>query len=93
MSTRGSITNDIQEKAIELLGREISIAEFRLMPYIQYILMNNKQLDDALINEQEWSVIESWVKDGYMTTCGFPVAVTKKFWDIMSELLWMGYAS
>lgn len=89
---RGALTDRVKKKSIELLGYEIGLREFRLMPYIQYRLMNEHKLARAHVNAEERVILEKWEKAGYMKReAWFWVEVSKEFWDIMSELLYLGY--
>jgi len=51
MGKRGMITPEIQELAKDLLCIEIDQTQLRLMPYVQYCLMNSMNLDPAKIND------------------------------------------
>lgn len=93
MGTRGMVTEEVQAKAVEVLGEEISTVEFRLMPYIQYTLMNGKQLDPRNLNDQEWCMIDKWVQEGRLTIEDRKINATKEFWDALNEMMWLGYAS
>ena len=87
---RSGITKEIKEKSKELLGYEITWVELRLMPYIQYVLENTRKIDRAKINEEEEEIIQKWMDQGWILKRD-PLAVTKKFWDAMSELIWLAY--
>ena len=101
--SRGVLTTRIKEKSMELFGREITRSEFRLMPYIQYTLVNTQKLNIQQLNQEEKDILVQWVKDGFIedgvTECGRPMMservclkITKEFWDAINELLWLGYA-
>jgi hypothetical protein len=44
---RGFLTPEIQLKATELFDRPIEQRELRLMPYIQFVMVNNQVLTEA----------------------------------------------
>lgn len=98
---RGQITDAIKEKSLEVLGYEISQLELRLMPYVQYQLMNEKKLEPGALNLEEKAILSRWHERGFIvdgvTPNGRPLSdgglqVTKVFWDAMNEILWIGYA-
>ncbi|MBV6514319.1 MAG: hypothetical protein FMNOHCHN_03935 [Ignavibacteriaceae bacterium] len=90
---RGALTPQIQETAKKHLGREISLRELRLMPYAQYVMMNNQKIDPSKINTEERKIWADWKNsgwvDGGMTGCG----ICKDFWDALNEILWLGYVA
>lgn len=88
---RGALTERVQEKAKEVLGREISLRELRLMPYLQFVLMNNQRLEPHKINQEEREILSSWREAGWLEGGASGVAVTKQFWDALNELLWLSY--
>ena len=89
---RGKVTTEIKKKAILLLGIEsISVTALRLMPYMQYHLVNNTNLNPGHMNEKERRILSEWRKKGFITGGASEFGVTKKFWDAMNELIWLGY--
>lgn len=100
---RGQLTDRIKTKSAELLGYEISQVELRLMPYIQYQLVNDQKLKPESLNKQEREILAKWVNMGYildgvsectgrpMMSEGAKLTVTKRFWDSILEILWLGY--
>lgn len=88
---RGALTPQIQELAQKHLGREISLRELRLMPYIQYVAMNSQKIDPNKINSEERKIWQSWKKQGWVDGGMTGIGITKDFWDAMSEILWLGY--
>ena len=89
---RGGLTTEIQTIAIKYINREISLEELRLIPYVQYVLVNGSHLDRARINPNERIIIDNWQKDGFLDK-DFQsiITVTKEFWDFMNEILWESY--
>lgn len=66
MAKRGELTPAIQAKAIDLFGREITIRELRLMPYVVYVMVNNRKIEPAKVNGEERSVLSQGRKEGYI---------------------------
>jgi len=48
---RGQLTQRIKEMSVELLDYEITQNELRLIPYLQYKLVNEQRLKPEHINE------------------------------------------
>lgn len=101
---RGVLTQEIKDKSKELLGYEIEKHQLRLLPYIQYRLLNNKNLDPSHLNfPDDFLALSDWAKEGHITSgigatgrplisSGAPrLQISKKFWDIMCELIYMAY--
>ena len=89
---RGKVTTEIKMKAKFLLDIDsISVTALRLMPYMQYHLVNNTNLNPINMNEKERRILSEWRKQGFVTGGASDFGVTKKFWDAMNELIWLGY--
>ena len=78
---RGVLTPEVQEAAKNLLGYELTVRELRLMPYLQYTVMNDKRINPNHINLEEREILSKW-RD---------VNVTKWFWLAMNEILFVAY--
>lgn len=50
MAKRGKLTSQIIAKGRELLGKEINQRELRLMPYVQYCLINGQNIAPNKVN-------------------------------------------
>lgn len=88
---RGQLTERIKLKSFELMGYEITHTELRLMPYIQYCMVNDKHLDPNKVNGKERIFLASWRKRGFIEGGASGLAITKEFWDAITELIWLGY--
>ncbi len=89
---RGQLTDRIKAKSKELLGYEIDTVELRLMAYVQYVMVNNQKIDPIRVNPKEREIlIVKWRKAGYMEGGASGLAITKKFWDIICEIIFLGY--
>ena len=91
---RGNLTEQIRVKALDLMGKEISVTELRLMPYLQYVLMNERKFDVCKLNNEDIGIIQEWESEGYIsfeTDIENKILCTKAFWDIMCEILFLGY--
>lgn len=90
---RGALTNSIKAKSKELLGYEISLRELRLMPYIQFVMMNEQKIDPNKINQEERKILSAWRSKGYIEGGVSGLAITKEFWDAVCEILFLGYVA
>lgn len=89
---RGQLTQRVQDAAKRLLSREITVHELRLMPYVQYLMVNEQKLDIAKINQEEREILSSWRKNGYLYGgAGERMEVTREFWNILCEIIWLAY--
>ena len=92
---RGQLTQKIKDKSKELFGYEITVTQLRLMLYIHYIMTNYQIVESRIVNEEQIGILENWEDEGYVLynrTTG-RINVTKKFWNIMSDILYLGYVN
>lgn len=92
---RGRISPEVQEAAVRMLGREITTRELRLIPYVQYVLVNDRRIERVKVNEEEIEILGRWESAGWITldfVRDVTIEVTKEFWNAMHEILWAGYA-
>lgn len=87
---RGQLTDRIKQKSVELLGYEIDRTELRLMVHLQYIMTNEQRIVTRNVNNEELEVLKKWVELGYVKD-SFKVTITKEFWDIICEIIYLGY--
>jgi len=91
IQTRGKLTKRIIEKSVELLGYEITKTEFRLMPYIIHVMMNNQRIEPSKINSEERRILSKWREAEHIFGGASGLEITKEFWTICTELVWLGY--
>lgn len=93
MNARGFLTEEIKAKSKELLGYEINTTELRMMPYLQYCLMNEQQLDPQKINDADRKIVSKWRNAGHIKggISYHSLEITKEFWNIINEIIFMGY--
>lgn len=89
--SRGELTERIKEKSKELLGYEIGTEELRFMPYIQYTMVNDQRLDPHHISPEERDILSKWRKKEFIEGGASDLSVTKEFWDILCEIIFLGY--
>lgn len=90
---RGALTEEVQEVAKEKLGREISLRELRLMPYIWDCLMNNKNVNSLHVNQEERELMTVWKKAGWIFDPASELQVSSDFYDAISAICKVGYCS
>jgi len=91
---RGMITDEIKLKANELLGIEdLTTEALRLMPYIQYVMVNDQRIDPNRINQKERKILSEWREIGWIEGGAGGLAISKDFWDAINELIWIGYVT
>lgn len=91
MSERGILTKEIQEIAKKHIGREIDTTELRLIPYIQYVMVNKQRLDMSKINQEERVVLRKLKDAGFVEGGASGLSITEEFWAFMCEILWQSY--
>lgn len=90
---RGQLTPQIKEASKTFFGEEITVRELRLLPYIQYTMMNDQKIEPSRINAEERAILAKWRSKGWLEGGMTGLAISKEFWDTMNELLWMGYVA
>ena len=88
---RGQLTKRVAEKAKELLGRDIDTTELRLMPYLQYQMMNKQRIDPAMCSGNDRKILSKWREAGHIDGGASGLGITKEFWDIINEILFLAY--
>lgn len=88
---RGMLTTDVNEIAKLMIGRTITQKELRLIPYIQYVMCNDRKLKIELIRDGERKILRKWKNEGHIKGGASGLAITKQFWDFMCEVLFLAY--
>ena len=88
---RGELTKEVQEIAKKRIGREISLRELRLIPYIQYVMVNEQKLDMEKINQEEREILSIWKNENYIEGGASGLLINKEFWDFICEVLFQSY--
>jgi len=89
--TRGKLTQRIKDKSKELLGYEIDLKELRLMPYIQYVMVNEQYLDPNKISPEERNILSKWREAGHIEGGAGGLSISPEFWRIICEIIMLGY--
>lgn len=84
----------IRTKAVGMLGEKMQFmtqTELRLMPYIQYCIVNEQHVDVLKINELEKNILIQWADNGWIEGGPGKIIVTEIFWNTMCALIYLGY--
>lgn len=93
MAKRGQLTQQITAKAFELLGKEITQQELRLMPYVQYCLTNGDNIDPNKIRADERQILSDWRARGWVSGGASDLEVSEEFWRAINTIIWLGYVT
>ena len=93
MAGRGALTEAVQVVAREKLGREISVRELRLMPYLMTCMMDCCNVRPNHINTEERQILMQWQADGYIVDPASDLNMTPEFWDVCQSIVWVGYCN
>jgi len=93
MANRGELTGKISRKIEAFTKRPTCVAELRLMPYIQYQMMNEQRIDPARLNETERAILSRWRDAGYIDGGASGLAITRAFWDFINDILFDAYVA
>ncbi len=93
MANRGQITDNIKKTSARLLGYEITQAELRLMPYVQYVMVNEQVIEPRKVNQEERGILSKWREKGYIEGGASGLSMTKEFFCAICEIIWLGYVA
>ena len=92
MGIRGALTKEVKAVSKKLLGYSITLQELGLIPYVQYVLLNDRRIEREKVNIEESHILETWETKGFLET-SYPMTVSKKFWNAMCEILFLSYVN
>ena len=96
--SRGELTAEAIALGNKLLGFDMTKDELRMLPYIQYCVMNFGKMEVRCINGEDRKILSKFQKLGFLsrhlrsTGDVIDIRVTKEFWDKMNQILWLTYA-
>lgn len=93
---RGALTDGVKVLSKELMGYEITVTELRLMPYVQYCLLDDENLKLRHISVKDDGILADWIEKDYIkhpfgSFEGEKFSVSPEFYDIMCKILKLGY--
>lgn len=91
ITMRGRLTDEINEVAMKFLGRQITVIELRLYPYLDYVMKNEQKLKIERINQEERDVLKMLKQAGHIEGGIMGLSMTKEFYDYIQDVLWLGY--
>jgi hypothetical protein len=88
---RGQLNDEIQKLAKDFLGREITVRELRIYPYLDYTMKNTQKLDPNKINQKDRDILTVLRKEGHIEGGASGLSMSKEFYDYINQVLWFGY--
>lgn len=88
---RGALTEEIQELAKKFLGREITVKELRLYPYLDYVMKNEQKLNPMMMAEGDRAILRLLKDANHIEGGASGLSMTKEFYDYINQVLWLGY--
>lgn len=88
---RGQLTDEIQEVARAFLGREITVRELRLYPYLDYVMKNEQRIEPRHINAEERGFLKKLRGEGHIEGGISGLSMTREFYDYINRVLWLSY--
>lgn len=89
---RGILTNEIKEKALSFLGRDITQKELRLYPYIDYSIKNGCQgWSYDKMDLEEIEVLNKLYDERHLIYSPEKVIISRNFYDYIQDILALGY--
>ena len=64
MSGRGEFTDEVRKYMERYFGRESSVKELRLIPYIHYVMTNDQRVQQGRLNDKEKAILSQWKEEG-----------------------------
>jgi len=89
--SRGILTEEVNKIAEDMIHRKITQVELRLIPYIQYAMVNEQKIEPRRVNAEEREILAKWRKEGFIDGGAGGLLITKEFWDFMCEILFETY--
>ena len=97
---RGMLTNEAMGCYREATGRELTQVELRLIPFIQYTVINEGTFDGKKVNNKELAVLDDLENAGLIEYCReygrpgmFRIVVSGKYWNAMCDVLKICYVA
>lgn len=91
MAMRGQLTQQIKDYSKKRLGYEMDTTELRLIPYVLTVMMDDQEISPRRCNQADREILSKWRKKNYIEGGASGLKVSKKFWEIICEVVFMGY--
>ena len=89
--SRGVLTEEVNKIAEDMIHRKITQVELRLMPYIQYVMLNEQIIEPIRINSEERKILQKWKDEGFIKGGATGLSITKEFYGFICEILFEAY--
>lgn len=93
MAKRGELTPFIKARMEAFLGRETTVAELHLLPYIGFVMVNDRAIKPEKINREERDILALWRAAGYIEGGMSGLSLTREFYDFIQDILFFGYVA
>lgn len=93
MARRGELTDQVRAKMEAFLGRPTSKTELHLIPYLQYVMVNEQVIDPKKINREEREILSLLRTAGHIEGGMTGLSVTREFFDFMCSVLFDAYVA
>ena len=74
----------------KFLGRDPSLLEIRLFPYLIYSLMD-QMIEREKITLEEKVLLTNYEKQGFIKKRGTDIGCTKEFWNFITDVVYKTY--
>lgn len=91
MSHHGELTPKVKTYMEGFLKRETDQFELRLIPYVQYIMVNEQVIEPKKISQPDRRILAKWREAGHIEGGASGLSVTEEFWQFMCDVLKMAY--
>ncbi|KKN14023.1 hypothetical protein LCGC14_1000190 [marine sediment metagenome] len=88
---RGELTDEVKKVSVDQLGYVVDMAELRLMPYLQYCIMNSEAMSLHKLSDEDHEVLHKWDKKGFIDSVSIRPRLTKMFYVAITEILCVAY--
>jgi len=91
---RGQLSPEIQNIAKKFFGNEITITELRLLPYILYIIQNDRYFEIKKLSSEELEILSKWKEKGLIDpTFNYieKTTISKMFYNFINKVIWLSY--
>lgn len=75
----------------KLTGIRLDEDNIRLLPYIQYVLMNEQMFDRSKITLEGKAIIQELKAKGCLIDYKGRIRCTLEFWTVLNEVLYLAY--
>ncbi len=88
---RGQLNDEVQGLAKGFLGREITVKELRLYPYLDFVMKNEQKLDPRRVNQDDRDILQKLREEEHIEGGASGLSMTKEFYDYINQVLWVSY--